>query len=132
MKKTCCLVLVLLMVVPLCFSASAQEEYKPQLSELSDEELLEFQTTYCVRERYISLGNGTHIGKCNECGEYIGNAITCTYSYRYSNADMHTRTCSGCVETSRVACVYVNNVCRYCGHYKISGSIIQSLRELEE
>lgn len=59
---------------------------------------------------------------------YILYTIPCTSKrYVYNNNDTHILICSECEKVHGTVqnCVYVNNVCKTCGHHKFSGAIMK-------
>jgi hypothetical protein len=83
------------------------------------------ETDYSIRV----CGNDKHIETCLVCGATRGQEENCTYQYQYSDHDTHILTCTEChnIKGSAMPCMYTNNRCTSCGHYKISGGIIQSV-----
>lgn len=59
---------------------------------------------------------------------YVVYTTPHTYQYIYRTGDTHIRTCTICGETTGEvqSCVYVNNTCRFCGHYKPTSIIVPS------
>lgn len=88
-------------------------------------------TIPCTTLRYQYCNNDQHAYTCTVCGTITGSKQSCSYRYKYSNNNTHILTCSTCGHTSGSAasCIYINNICKSCGHHKISGSIMKVLAE---